>query len=36
MADRPMPDRHLSDGNALDYRTLDGLRLVFSDIYADY
>jgi hypothetical protein len=29
-------DRHVSDGNVLDYRTLDGLRLVFSDLYADY
>jgi hypothetical protein len=35
-ADRLNSDRHVSDGNVLDYRTLDGLRLVFSDPYADY
>jgi hypothetical protein len=29
-------DRLMSERNVLDYRTLDGLRLVFGDIYADH
>jgi hypothetical protein len=35
VADRSAADRSASDRNVLDYRTLDGLRLVFGDIYAD-
>jgi len=31
LADRLMPER-----NERDYRTLDGLRLVFGDLYADH
>ncbi len=30
-ADDPVPDRHV-----LDYRMLEGLRLVFGEIYADH
>lgn len=29
--DRPVPDHHV-----LDYRTLDSVRLVFGEIYADH
>ncbi len=29
--DHPLPDRHV-----LDYRTLDSVRLVFGEIYADH
>jgi hypothetical protein len=29
--DLPVPDRHI-----LDYRTLDGVRLGFGEIYADH
>jgi len=29
-------DRSAADRNVLDYRTLESLRLVFGDIYADH
>jgi hypothetical protein len=34
--DRQVTDRQMTDRHVLDYRTLESVRLVFGEIYADH